>query len=406
MGMRSIIVKIANQCKRVRINIILLYSLMRKTAFLLLSCILYLSIQASDSLNIQLNKHSFNKGDTLDLACIIPDFEKVKLNAASLHVWIDHIGTGTRWKFRYPFINGEAQASLVLAQTLPDGHYAVNLLVQKGYFRLSGQLKDKFEDENNINYLMVPKNKRTYSETITLNKDGFFRLKSTLFEDSAYFIFSPIKKNAKNNLKISIETPLDSTFIPEMESRIWISVGNQKTLLNKEDSAAYTFNMITNSGTDLLPNVTVVSKYKKKVEQYNDYYSSGLFKRDEAMIFDGLEDETMARSMSILRFLEGKVPGLIIEKDQESMVEVARWRGELTEIYLDEFKVTPQDIWIVSPSDVAMVKVYRPPAMLSPLSGAAGAIAIYTKRGEFADKSRSRHSFTVKGYTPAETVWQ
>jgi len=236
---------------------------MRKTCFLLLSCLLYLNIQASDSLYVQLNKQNFKKGDTLDFSCVIPDFEKAKLNAASLHVWIDHISTGTRWKFRYPFINGEAQAALVLAKTLPDGHFAVNFLVQKGYFRLSGQLKEKFEDENNINYLMVPKNKRTYSETITLNKDGFFRLKSTLFEDSAYFVFSPVKKNAKNNLNISIETPLDSTFIPEMETRIWITVGNQKRPMNKEDSAAYAFNMISSSGTDLLPNVTVVGKYKK-----------------------------------------------------------------------------------------------------------------------------------------------
>jgi len=379
---------------------------MRKILFLLLGCLLFSMIHASDTLNIQLNKQNFKKGDTLDFSCVIPDFEKVKLNAASLHVWIDHISTGTRWKFRYPFINGEAQASLVLAKTLPDGHFAVNFMVQKGYFRLSGQLKDKFDDENNINYLMVPKNKRTYMETINLNKDGFFRLKSTLFEDSAYFVFTPVKKNAKNNLNISIETPLDSSFIPEMESRVWISVGNTKRAINKEDSTAYAFNMITSSGTDLLPNVTVVGKYKKKIEQYDDYYSSGLFKRDDVMIFDGIEDETMARSMSILRFLEGKVPGLIIEKDQETMVEMARWRGEPTEIYLDEFRVTPQDIWIVSPSDVAMVKVYRPPAMLSPLSGAAGAIAIYTKRGEFAGKNRFKHSFTVKGYTPSHVVWQ
>ncbi len=379
---------------------------MKRITIPLFCCLLLYTAKASDSLDVQVNKQTFKKGDTLDFSCIIPNFEKAKLNAASLHVWIDHISTGTRWKFRYPFINGEAQASLVLAKTLPDGHFAVNFMVQKGYFRLSGQLKDKFADENSINYLMVPKNKRTYMETIALNKDGFFRLKSTLFEDSAYFVFTPVKKNTKNNLNISIETPLDSSFIPEMESRIWISVGNVRRAMNKEDSAAYAFNMITSSGTDLLPNVTVVGKYKKKVEQYDDYYSSGPFKRDEAMIFDGIEDETMARSMSILRFLEGKVPGLIIEKDQETMVEMARWRGEPAEIYLDEFRVTPQDIWIVSPSDIAMVKVYRPPAMLSPLSGAAGAIAIYTKRGEFAGKNRFKHSFTVKGYTPAETIWQ
>ena len=169
---------------------------MKRITIPLFCCLLLYTAKASDSLDVQVNKQTFKKGDTLDFSCIIPNFEKAKLNAASLHVWIDHISTGTRWKFRYPFINGEAQASLVLAKTLPDGHFAVNFMVQKGYFRLSGQLKDKFADENSINYLMVPKNKRTYMETIALNKDGFFRLKSTLFEDSAYFVFTPVKKNA------------------------------------------------------------------------------------------------------------------------------------------------------------------------------------------------------------------
>lgn len=361
---------------------------------------------ASDSLMVDINKTSFKKGDTIDFSCIIPNFEQQKLNAASLHVWIDNISTGTRWKFRYPFINGEAQAAIVVGKEIPNGHYAINFLVQKGYFRMTGEIKNHLKSETQINYMMVPKNKRTYFETIAINADGQFRLKSTLFEDSAYFVFTPVKKNEKNTLHIGIETPLDSSFIPAMENRTWISIGTTNARINKNDSSGYAFNMETTSGTDLLPGVTVVGKYKKKIDQYNEFYSSGLFQRPDALIFDGIEDETMARSMSILRFLEGKVPGLIIEKDQETTVELARWRGEPVEIYLDEFKVSTQDIWVVSPSDVAMVKVYRPPAMLSPLSGSAGAIAIYTKRGEFRNKDRFRHSFTVKGYTTAISTWQ
>ncbi len=379
---------------------------MRTLLLLLICCGSYTISHASDSLIVDINKTSFKKGDTIDFSCIIPNFEQQKLNAASLHVWIDHITTGTRWKFRYPFINGEAQAAIVVGKEIPNGHYAINFLVQKGYFRMTGEIKNHLKSETQINYMMVPKNKRTYFETITINPDGQFRLKSTLFEDSAYFVFTPVKKNEKNTLHIGIETPLDSSFIPAMENRTWITVGNTTTRINKTDSSGYAFNMETTSGTDLLPGVTVVGKYKKKIDQYNEFYSSGLFQRPEALIFDGIEDETMSRSMSILRFLEGKVPGLIIEKDQETMTELARWRGEPVEIYLDEFKVSTQDIWVVSPSDVAMVKVYRPPAMLSPLSGSAGAIAIYTKRGEFRSKDRFKHSFTVKGYTTALSIWQ
>ncbi|MBW0179166.1 hypothetical protein [Sediminibacterium sp.] len=378
-----------------------------RSFLLLLVCLAGFTIgHAADSLMVDINKTSFKKGDTIDFSCIIPNFEQQKLNAASLHVWIDNITTGTRWKFRYPFINGEAQASIVVGKEIPNGHYAVNFLVQKGYFRMTGEIKNHLESEKQINYMMIPKNKRTYFETISLNPDGQFRLKSTLFEDSAYFVFTPVKKTTKNTLHIGIETPLDSSFIPIMESRVWVTVGNTSARINKNDSSGYVFNMETTAGTDLLPGVTVVGKYKKKIEQYDEYYSSGLFQKPEALVFDGIEDETMSRSMSILRFLEGKVPGLIVEKDQETMTELARWRGEPVEIYLDEFRVSTQDIWVVSPSDVAMVKVYRPPAMLSPLSGSAGAIAIYTKRGEFSTKNRFRHSFTVKGYTSALSTWQ
>ena len=263
-----------------------------RTLILLLICFSsFNSSHAADSLIVEINKTSFKKADTIDFSCIIPNFEQHKLNAASLHVWIDNITTGTRWKFRYPFINGEAQAALVVGKDIPNGHYAINFLVQKGYFRMTGEVINHLKSESEINYMMIPKNKRTYFETISLNPNGQFRLKSTLFEDSAYFVFTPVKKNTKNTLHIGIETPLDSSFIPAMESRVWVTVGTTAARINKTDSSGYVFNMETTAGTDLLPGVTVVGKYKKKVEQYDEYYSSGMFQRPEALIFDGLEDE-------------------------------------------------------------------------------------------------------------------
>jgi hypothetical protein len=43
--------------------------------------------------------------------------------------------------------------------------------------------------------------------------------------------------------------------------------------------------------------------------------------------------------------------------------------------------------------------------MLSGFSGGAGAIAIYTKRGAYAD-NRAKHNFVVKGYTSIDSVWE
>ena len=64
------------------------------------------------------------------------------------------------------------------------------------------------------------------------------------------------------------------------------------------------------------------------------------------------------------------------------------------------------DHTFISPTEIAMIKVYRPPAQLSGFSGGAGAIAIYTKKGAFANNSKSRHNFVVKGYTKVESVWE
>ncbi len=378
---------------------------MRKLfTLILLSFSFHSLLAANDSLVVQMNKTRFQRGDTIDLQAIIPNFEQSALKAATLHIWADHIESGTRWKFRYPFINGVAQGNIIIGQQIPDGNYAFNFLVQKGYFRLGGQLTN-YNGQQKINMMMILKNKAPFSDEVELNNEGRFRLKSTLFEDAAYFVFTPTDRKQKNDLNIQLEAQIDSSFVPAVEDRVWVKVGKAANSMTSSDSIGYSFNMDKEDGL-LLPGVTVTSKFKKKVEQYEAQYSSQAFKRDDAMVFDGLEDETIAKSMSVLRFLESKVPGLVVEKDQETNIEVARWRGEPVMIFIDEFQVNTTDVWVIPPSDIAMIKVYRPPANLSILAGSAGAIAIYSKRGEFANNRKAKHSFTVKGYTPAESTWQ
>lgn len=380
---------------------------------LLLLCGLVLSTSAmasnSDSLEVSLNKKQFKKGDTLEITCVIPDFEAKKLNASTLNLWLENLQTNRRWRFRYPFINGEANAFLVVGETVPEGLYAVNMLVQKGFFRLTGVIKNRMKSETSVNYLVVPKNKRTFLDNAEVNDKGEFRLKSTLFEDSAYFVFSPPGKTKRNTMDIKIETQLDSAFVPVMTSTAFIQVGDPAvvaTLSRKIDTSKYSLNTDNTDDDGLLPGVVVTSKFKSKMEQYNEEYSRGMFQNPEAIVFDGLENDQIANSVSILRFLEGRIPGLTVVKDQETNVEVARWRDEVAEIYIDEFQMDPADAWFIAPSEIAMIKVYRPPAMLSPFSAAKGAIAIYTKKGNYTSKNSTRHSFIVKGYTPATSGWK
>lgn len=353
---------------------------------------------------------SLKRGEILDFQCTIPDVNALKLTSATLNVWIDDLEKNKRWKFRYPIINGEVSASLAVSDKITDGKYAVNFLVQRGFFKFMGEVVDHNKKDSLINYMMIPRNKKaSYFDNTRVLPDGSFRLKSTLFEDSAYFIFTPLQKVKNNDLLIRIETPLDSFFTPVLASTRFITVGNTKMPVAANDpfltnTNTYTFNADDPVDKTLLPGVTVIGKIKKKVEQFDDENSRGLFKRDDAIIFDGLDSDQIGRSFTVFQFLQGKVPGLTIEKDSVGQ-EVGKWRNEIVEIYVDEFRMEAGDHLFVIPTDIAMIKVFRPPAQLSSFSGGAGAIALYTKKGRYAT-ANSRHNFIVKGYTSLESTWE
>ena len=362
----------------------------------------------SDSLRVNLNTTGFIKGDTLAFKCSIPNFAALKLASATLNVWIEDVEKSKRWNFRYPVINGEVACSLTVSDKIPDGRYAVNFLVQHGFFKVLGEVVDHEKKDSTLNYMMILKNKQgTYFDNARIGSDGHFKLKSTLFADSAFFIFSPTKKTKNNYLLVKIETPLDSAFSPVLYASKFITIGDAKMLVAKKtDTSKYVFQSEEVLDINMLPGVMVTSTYKKKVELYDDQYSSNLFKRDDAMIFDGLESDGISRSISILMFLQSKVPGLTIERNEDG-IEIARWRNEAAEIYIDEFKVQDSaNQFFIAPTDVAMIKVYRPPAQLMGSSGGAGAIAIYTKKGVYANSNRAKHNFIVRGYTTMDSVWQ
>ncbi len=364
-------------------------------------------VQAADSLKITLSASSFVKGDTLEMNCLLPYFKESKLGSATLNVWIEDLEKTNRWKFRYPIINGEVNAGLAISEKIPDGKYAVTFLVQRGFFRMTGKIKDHNKKDTSIMFMMVPKNNRqnTFFDITHVEPDGQFRLKSTLFADSAFFIFTSAKKTRSNDLAISIETSLDSVFTPVFSETRFITIGDPTILVKrKTDTTQYAFAM-QEPGVTLLPGVTVTAKYKTKLGQYDEEYSSGMFKNGDAKVFDGLDNNDIANSSNVLLFLQGRIAGLTIQRNGEGQ-EVAKWRNETAEIYIDEFRVDPTEYNFIPTSEIAMIKVYRPPANLSASTGGAGAIAIYTKKGNFTSNSAIRHNFIVKGYTPVDAVWQ
>lgn len=80
--------------------------------------------------------------------------------------------------------------------------------------------------------------------------------------------------------------------------------------------------------------------------------------------------------------------------------------NNVTDIYLDEVKMdSADDISFISTADIALIKVFPPPAFLGAGTGEGGAIAVYTKRGIYNENKR-KNVFLVKGYTGSEAIWK
>jgi hypothetical protein len=148
----------------------------------------------------------------------------------------------------------------------------------------------------------------------------------------------------------------------------------------------------------VLEDVVVQAKTKKPVDILDEKYTSGLFSGGDGYQFDLVNDPTAAGAINIFNYLQGKVAGLQITTGTPPSFQ---WRGGTPQIYLDEVPTDADMISSLAISDVAYVKVLRPPFFGGTGGGSNGAIAIYTRRGN--DKQvgpgKGLSNNSVRGYT-------
>lgn len=377
--------------------------------------------QHTDSLQVVLSKENYQRGDSLEIQAGLDNYEKLKLRSATVHVWIDNRVTKKRWKFRYPLIEGTLTAALKIDSTIPSGNYAISFLVVPGFYRVSGQITEREKADSVISYMMRTSSDKTIVDRIKVDKNGGFTMKPMLFQDKASFYFSPLKRTKINYLAIDLKTPVDSIFDPVLITTAFFTVGNNITTINKN-----TFSLLLDDPQEIteLPNVTVYAKAKTKAQEYDEQYSSGLFKNENAIIFDGLSNDELANAPSLAWYLQQKIPGLTVVTTDDNK-ELFRWRqgsGSISQvgsegstdpnarpdacsIFVDEFEVGAGEHTMVFPRDIAMIKVFRPPFAYSSTTGFNGAIAIYTRKGKYTITNGSKYSFILKGYTPFDGTW-
>ncbi|MEP6682701.1 MAG: hypothetical protein ABJA35_05545 [Parafilimonas sp.] len=131
-----------------------------------------------------------------------------------------------------------------------------------------------------------------------------------------------------------------------------------------------------------LADVTVKTKAKSPLQIMDEKYTSPLFSSGDGYQFDVVDDPFAKSSTSVLQYLQGKVAGLTITNPSGAASDGSvSWRGGTPTFFQNEMEVDVSQLSSIPMSDVAYIKVFRPPFIGAIGGGANGAIAIYTRKG-------------------------
>lgn len=358
---------------------------------------------ASDTLVVIFDKQNFVQGDSIEMEVYAEPF-RAGLPAQTLHLWIDNVKTGQRWKFRYPFVKGRYKFSVKVSDSIPNGTYAFNFMLQKKFLAVKGRLKNAEEEDKEMNYVATTRNRAPIIDGIELDADGSFKIDNLLYTDSVFFTFSPAEKSKTNRFKIAIETPIDSVFTPEASITEFVTVGPVETVNAAGSEKGYVFSTSDKNHT-LLQEIVVKTKQVSKREKFENENVSGLFASDNARTFDFYENDDLKNYPDIYSYITANVAGITSYNDEQSGKTVLYWRNQNVNIYVDEFYDANFSPISLSVQDIEMVKVYSPGSRM--LDGFNGAVAIYTRRMSSRPGNRmSNYCFYVNGYTQKNAEWK
>jgi hypothetical protein len=375
------------------------------------------STMASDSIPVNVNGRSFKAGDSIHFSWNGQLINK-STPTGTLHLWIDNLETGQRWKLRYPILNGETGGSLAVSRDLRPGTYAFNFLAAENFLEISGKfrrvkVKTAFNYETrkydtvsikdldgpvkyNVHAAMLNRMGLLFDEDVQVAGDGSFRLPPIVFGDTARLVFD----TDKMDYLIDVRTLLDTSFVPFYSKTMFISV-KADAPAERVDTSSYQFNVsgfYPNSIT--LQEVVVTGPSRTK--QFEDEHVTPMFKHINSRTLSSLDNDQLLRMNNIWSYIQANAPGIMVREN--GLSRNIYWRGQRVSVFQDEIQMNAGDI-TVPPSEVALIKIFPAGTAIS-ARAPGGVIAIYTKRGDPYDLPPSPYTYAVKGYTQPEILWQ
>ena len=252
------------------------------------------------------------------------------------------------------------------------------------YITLSGKiigvLPGQINRDASVLLMVKQKDKEGQMILAPVESNGTFNDPTAIIFDTAQVYYSFQKAKELKDASIQFMTgrlpapSLNPSAFYKPYGMVPDTSGNYRQLMlaNEANSLAEMLKVKT------LENVTVKSKGKSPTQLLEEKYASGLFSGGDGYQFDLVNDPFASSALNIFTYLQGKVAGLQVNASGAN--PSMQWRGGSPQLYLDQTPVDASFISSLNVSDVAYIKVFRPPFM-GGFNGANGAIAIYTRRG-------------------------
>ncbi|MFT3680435.1 MAG: hypothetical protein QM791_09200 [Ferruginibacter sp.] len=232
--------------------------------------------------------------------------------------------------------------------------------------------------------ILKTKNNQPEYYSIPIDQQGMFSLGSLYFFDTAKLYYQ-LSNDKDKTLSTSAYFNFDNNFIkaPAFNNDLKNSIPvpdrtDTSSFLKNRNLAALRKIELDAKKVQTLEEVKVVRKTVSLKQKLDKEYTSGFFSGDDGYTFTTEDDPFSQSSPSVLAYLQGKVPGLQINTNGGGS---AIWRGTNTSFFLNEMQADVNLIQTVNMTDVALIKIFRPPFFGASTGGAGGAIAVYTKKG-------------------------
>jgi hypothetical protein len=295
----------------------------------------------------------------------------------------------------------------LLAQNWPNLIWPIdNYLSIKG--TIYGLSKTQFAGKDLTGVIKTKSNTSEFI-IIPIDNNGQFKIDGMYLFDTAklyYQINGDKNKTLTSQASFSFKNIIANATSPSINflSSLYYNKKIDSTFLQKNITLYEQQKLLFSNKIKTLEGVKVKGYQKSALQKLDEQYTSGLFTSGNGFSFDVANDPFAIPGQTVMEYLRNKVAGLQISTNGAQ--ESATWRGNETDVFLNESNTDFSALQSINMSDVALIKVFRPPFFGVAGGGAGGAIVVYTKKGG-GDNSRVKGlDFTsIYGYTAVKQFY-